>query len=60
MNRIKKLLIKARVIKAKPHEKAELGRGTWGRQEAMAEPKPTITARVIRANGKIEDLGRLK
>ena len=60
MNRIRKLLIKARVTKAKPHEKAEMGMGTWGRQGAKARPKASISARVIRANGKIEDLGRLK
>ena len=46
-----------------PHEKAELGLGTWGRQPepgkmgTKAEPKATISARVIKKDGTIEDLG---
>ena len=62
---IRKLLIKVGLTKHKmpekpelqPHEKAELGQGTWGRQEGKAEPKAYISARVIRADGTIEDLG---
>jgi len=57
MNRIRKLLIKVGLGKAKPHEKAELGQGLWGRQEAKAEPKATISAKVIRKDGTVEDLG---
>ena len=57
---IRKLLIKAKIVKPKPHEKAELGKGVWGRQEAKAEPKASITAIVIRKDGTIENLGRLK
>ena len=57
MNLGKKLLAKLRLIKLKPHEKAELGQGTWGRTETKAEPKPSISARVIRKDGTIEDLG---
>ena len=57
MNIIKKLFIKLGVIKPKPHEKAELGKGTWGRQEAKTEPKATISLRIIRTDGTIEDLG---
>lgn len=64
MNRIKKLLIRTGLVKAKPHEKAELGIGTWGRQGTIvpvsAKPKGTISARVIRKDGTIENLGRLK
>ena len=41
-----------------PHEKAQLGQGNWGRQKA--ELIGTISARVIRKDGTIEDLGRLK
>lgn len=32
-----------------PHEKAELGLGTWGRQEAKATPKASLKVRVWRA-----------
>ena len=60
MNRIKRALIKAGIVKAKPHEKAELGKGTYGRQEAVAKPKVGINARIIRNDGTIEVLGRLK
>ena len=60
MNRLKKWLIKVRAVKPKPHEKAELGKGTYGRQEATAKPKVGISARVIRKDGKVEKLGRLK
>ncbi len=56
MNRIRKLLIRAGVVKGKPHERAELGKGTYGRQEVKAEPKATISARIIRKDGTIEDL----
>ena len=38
-----------------PHEKAALGQGNWGRQKA--EPIGTISAKVIRKDGTIEDLG---
>jgi len=65
MNRIRKLLIKAKIIIPKPHEKAELGQALWGRQTGSsgnvipvsAKPKGTISARVIRKDGTIEDLG---
>ena len=57
MNRIKKLLIQTKLVKPKPHEKAELGQGTYGRQEVKAEPKASISARVIRKDGTIEELG---
>ena len=58
MKGIKKFLVKIGVMKAKPHEKAELGQGTWGRQpdisnipdiSASARPKGTIKMRVYRA-----------
>lgn len=56
MNTLRKLLIKTKLVKAKSHEKAELGQGTWGRQpEASSwmptktEPKATIKMRVYRA-----------
>ena len=55
MKGIRKLLIKTRLAKPKPHEKAELGEGTWGR--VKAKPLATISARVIRKDGTIEDLG---
>ena len=55
MNRIKKFLIKTKIVKAKPHEKAELGTGAWGR--VSAKPKASISARVIRKDGTIEDKG---
>lgn len=32
----------------------------YGRQEAIAKPKVSISARVIRKDGTIENLGRLK
>ena len=66
MNIIRRLLIKVGLAKLKPHEKAELGIGTWGRQgqsselpmlPAKTEPRATISARVIRKDGTIEDLG---
>ena len=57
MNKIRKLLIKSKLAKAKPHEKAELGQAPWGRQEVKAEPKASISARIIRKDGTIEDLG---
>ena len=63
MNRLRKLLIKAKLMKGKPHEKAELGKGTWGRRpddpkmSAFTQPKASISARVIRKDGTIEDLG---
>jgi len=57
MNIIRKLLVKARLAKAKPHEKAELGQAPWGRQEVKAEPKASISARIIRKDGTIKDLG---
>ena len=57
MNTLRKLFIKAGLANLKPHEKAQLSKGVWGRQEAKAEPKATISARVIRADGTIEDLG---
>ena len=55
MNIVRKLLIKIRLAKPKPHERAELGQGTWGRTKA--EPKASISVRVIRTDGTIEDLG---
>ena len=63
MSKIRKILIKLGLVKAKPHEEAELGRGAWGRQpndpkvSASAQPKASISARVIRKDGTIEDLG---
>ena len=57
MDRLRKFLIRTKVVKPKPHEKAELGTGTYGRQEVTAKPKGTISARVIRKDGTIEDLG---
>lgn len=62
MNFIKKVLIKLGAVKAKkiltPHEKAELGQGTWGRQDnpttgtvipTIAKPKVSLKMRVYRA-----------
>ena len=56
MNRIKKFLIKVGLVKAKPHEKAELGQDTWGRQTepsnvlpTSTKPKASINIRVYRA-----------
>ena len=43
MNRIRRLLIKIRLAKVKPHEKAELGKGTWGRQPETSGKMPTKT-----------------
>ena len=43
------------VKELEPHEKAALGQGTWGRQKA--EPIGIISARVIRKDGTIEELG---
>ena len=43
------------VTELEPHEKAALGQGTWGRQKA--EPLASISAKVIRKDGTIEDLG---
>ena len=65
MNRLRKFLVKYNLVKSKPHEKAELGKGTYGRQvspiaPASAKGKGTISARVIRKDGTIENLGRLK
>jgi len=63
MSKIRKVLIKLRLVKAKPHEEAELGKGTWGRQpndpkvSVSAQPRASISARVIRKDGTIEDLG---
>lgn len=57
MNRLRELIIKIGLAKPKPHEKAEIGQGNWGRQEATAKPTGTISARVIRKDGTIEDLG---
>ena len=63
MNRVRRLLIKTKLMKGKPHEKAELGKGTWGRQlndpkvSVSAQPRASISARVIRTDGTIEDLG---
>jgi len=57
MKLIHGLLIKTRIIKARPHEKDKLGKGVWGRQETKAEPIATISARVIRKDGTVEDLG---
>ena len=60
MNKIKKFLIKVGVIKAKPHEKAELGQGTYGRQpepgnavSAAAKLKGTMKIRVWRAANQL-------
>lgn len=60
MNFLKRFLINKGVVKARPHEKAELGQGTWGRQSASSKPMPIIKAKVIRKDGIIENLGRLK
>ena len=57
MNILRRLVLKIGIAKAKPHEKAELGQALWGRQEVKAEPMATISARVIRKDGTIEDLG---
>jgi len=57
MNIFRRLVLKIGIAKPKPHEKAELGKGTWGRQEIKAEPIASISARVIRKDGTIEDLG---
>ena len=57
MNLFRRLVAKTGMVKLKPHEKAELGISTWGRQTAKAEPKPAISARIIRKDGTIEDLG---
>ena len=43
--------------KLAPHEKAALGQGNWGRQDASAKPQASISAKVIRKDGTIEDLG---
>ena len=43
------------VKELEPHEKAQLGQGNWGR--VKSEPLVTISARVIRKNGVIEDKG---
>jgi hypothetical protein len=53
MNIIRKLLIKTKLAKGKPHEKAELGKGIWGRQPsgempAKARPKANLEMRVYR------------
>ena len=55
MNLLRWLLHKPKAIELKPHEKAELGQGNWGR--VSAEPQASISARVIRKDGTIEDLG---
>ena len=57
MNILRRLVLKIGIAKAKPHEKAELGQALWGRQEVKAEPMATISARVIRKDGTIKDLG---
>ena len=57
MNILRRLVLKIGITKAKPHEKAELGQAPWGRQEVKAEPKASISARIIRKDGTIEDLG---
>jgi len=60
MNKIKKFFFRAkkqRTHKLEPHEKAELGQGNWGRQSAKTEPIVSISARVIRKDGTIENLG---
>ena len=44
MKLLRKLLAKLHLITLKPHEKAELGKGVWGR--AIAEGKVTIKTRV--------------
>jgi len=52
MNPLTKWLIKVGVVKAKPHEKAELGLGQWGRQpavEAKSKGKVSMSYRVYRA-----------
>jgi hypothetical protein len=53
VNILRKLLIKTKLAKGKPHEKAELGQGTWGRQSgdempAKARPKANLEMRVYR------------
>ena len=57
MNILRKVLIKIKVLKAEPHEKAESGQSLWGRQSAISKPKSTISAKVIRKDGTTEDLG---
>lgn len=56
MNRVRKLLIKFKLVKPLPHEKAELGIAPWGRQGAIAQMKATISMRVIRADGTVEEV----
>jgi len=57
MNIFRKLLIKARIVTPKHHERAELGQVPWGRQIATAEPQAVIRAKVTRKDGTVEDLG---
>ena len=59
MNILQKLLAKFRKAKVElqPHEKAAIGQGNWGRQNAKTEPIASISARVIRKDGTIENLG---
>ena len=58
MNSLERILIKLGLYKMKPHEKAALGLGNWGRQPgsepvgalpAKARPGATMTTRVYRA-----------
>lgn len=63
---IRRILLRLRLLKMRPHEKAQAGLGPWGRRaegpasagrsEAQAEGKASVKMRVIRADGTIEEV----